>query len=166
MSIINQTGLTWDQTWGKTSGGMGQTKPLQQLCLNPFTPWCGYGALTCKSVGKIVVVLPFKWNCPSRTFEELLYWCLKIWNLGIYCEFFASISTRGNWLNSLHTGKFVYKLVGQDQDKDVNNADFFSGVSLKDIIQFLTGRGSCPQKFQSSSLKLSSFQIQILVLIV
>ena len=51
-----------------------------------------------------------------------------------------------NGLNSLHTGKFVYKLVGQDQDKDVNNADFFSGVSLKDIMQFLTGRGSCPQK--------------------
>ena len=49
-------------------------------------------------------------------------------------------------LISLHTGQFVVKLVGKYQVKDVNNADFFSGVTLKDLVQFLTGRGSCPQK--------------------
>ena len=97
-------------------------------------------------MGKIVVVLPFQWNCLAERLNSNFISCLRIRYLGIYCDFFALTSTGVNGLNALHTDKFVSKLVGKDQVKDVNNADFFSGVTLKDLVQFLAGGGSFPRK--------------------
>ena len=63
-------------------------------------------------------------------------------------------------------GQFVVKLVGKYQVKDVDNADFFSGVTSKDLVQFPTGRGSCPQKISVKFTEIKQLpRSQILVLI-